>query len=144
VIVATSLVLLPLPFVHNLPGFTYFLTDNRKLNETNADFQAPLVTFSTITSDGYELNVKEMRPPGLDESGRVRYPVLFKVYGLHTTESSQAVTLQTDAFMTGMAVLDLKRFTRDSSETGMTMSFALSNTSWSSWTDVEPVSRVAS
>jgi hypothetical protein len=60
-------------------GFNFVLTDNKKLNETNAEFQSPIVTISTIMSDGYEINVKEMRPPGLDESGRVRYPVLFRV-----------------------------------------------------------------
>lgn len=28
-----------------------------------------------------EFNVKEMRPPGMDTSGKTKYPVLFKVYG---------------------------------------------------------------
>lgn len=68
-----------LTHVLHCQGFTYVLSDNKKLNETNAEFQSPIVTISTINSDGYELNVKEMRPPGLDESGRVRYPVLFRV-----------------------------------------------------------------
>lgn len=109
-----------------LSGSTYVLTDNQKLNETNADFQAPLVTFSTIMSDGYELNVKEMRPPGLDESGRVRYPVLFKVYVLCALVQS---TTQTNTIMTDTAAQDLKKFTRNLFETGMTTSFARSNTS---------------
>jgi dipeptidyl aminopeptidase len=48
---------------------------------TNEEFQAPVVIHSTIDSEGYELNVKELRPPGMDDSGRVKYPVLFYVYG---------------------------------------------------------------
>ncbi|KAF8310067.1 dipeptidyl aminopeptidase [Clavulina sp. PMI_390] len=71
--------------------FEFTLTNNQKLNDTNAMFQAPITSYTTIDSDGYELNVKEMRPPGFDESGRVRYPVLFKVYG---GPFSQQVTSQ--------------------------------------------------
>ena len=60
-------------------AFDYVLTDNKALNQTNAEFQSPLITRSTIESDGYELNVMEMRPPGMDDTGRVKYPVLFRV-----------------------------------------------------------------
>ncbi|KAF8323522.1 dipeptidyl aminopeptidase [Cantharellus anzutake] len=62
-------------------SFEYTLSDNLALNLTNEEFQAPVVIHSTIDSEGYELNVKELRPPGMDDSGRVKYPVLFYVYG---------------------------------------------------------------
>ncbi len=38
----------------------------------------PLFLFLTCC---VELNVKEMRPPRMDDSGRTKYPVLFRVYG---------------------------------------------------------------
>ncbi|CCO31162.1 hypothetical protein BN14_05197 [Rhizoctonia solani AG-1 IB] len=41
----------------------------------------PFITRSTIESDGYELNFMEIRPPNMDETGRKKYPVLFRVYG---------------------------------------------------------------
>ena len=62
-------------------AFDYTLSDNQALNVTNGEFQAPVVIHSTIKIDDYELNVKELRPPGMDDSGRVKYPVLFRVYG---------------------------------------------------------------
>ncbi|EIW75144.1 dipeptidyl aminopeptidase [Coniophora puteana RWD-64-598 SS2] len=61
--------------------FEYVLTEHSQLNATLAEFEAPVVTYSTIESDGYELNVREMRPPRMDDSGRTKYPVLFFVYG---------------------------------------------------------------
>ncbi|KIJ65436.1 hypothetical protein HYDPIDRAFT_88548 [Hydnomerulius pinastri MD-312] len=63
------------------PEFDYVLSDNAVLNTTLAEFEAAIVTYSTIDSDGYDLNVKEMRPPRMDDSGRTKYPVLFFVYG---------------------------------------------------------------
>jgi len=63
------------------PDFSYVLTDNAALNTTLGEFEAATITYSTIDSDGYELNVKEMRPPKMDDSGRTKYPVLFYVYG---------------------------------------------------------------
>lgn len=61
--------------------FDYVLTENPQLNETLATYELPIVTHSTLESDGYELNVLEMRPPRMDDSGRTKYPVLFRVYG---------------------------------------------------------------
>ncbi|OJT13681.1 hypothetical protein TRAPUB_9780 [Trametes pubescens] len=61
--------------------FDYVLTENPQLNETLAQYELPIVTHSTIESDGYELNVLELRPPRMDDSGRTKYPVLFRVYG---------------------------------------------------------------
>ncbi|CAL1714024.1 unnamed protein product [Somion occarium] len=63
------------------PDFNYVLTDNTQLNETIAQFETPIITYSTIDSDGYELNVREIRPPRMDDSGKTKYPVLFQVYG---------------------------------------------------------------
>ncbi|OCH89774.1 dipeptidyl aminopeptidase [Obba rivulosa] len=62
-------------------GFDYVLTENPKLNDTLSQYDMPIVTHSTIDSDGYELNVVELRPPRMDDSGRTKYPVLFRVYG---------------------------------------------------------------
>ncbi|QRV73760.1 dipeptidyl aminopeptidase [Ceratobasidium sp. AG-Ba] len=59
----------------------YVLTDNQELNDTSALFEMPVITRSTIESDGYELNVMEIRPPRMDETGSRKYPVLFRVYG---------------------------------------------------------------
>lgn len=76
----------------------YVLTENEGLNKTMQEFEAPIVTRSTIESEGFgtmfsfacmesrdtehdrtEMNVLEMRPPRMDDSGRTKYPVLFKV-----------------------------------------------------------------
>ena len=70
----------------------------------------PIEIRSTIISDGYgtryfelkclviftfnvnlELNVKEIRPPNMDESGRSKYPVIFHpfvIYGRFKQQSS--------------------------------------------------------
>ncbi|KAH7910473.1 dipeptidyl aminopeptidase [Hygrophoropsis aurantiaca] len=61
--------------------FDYVLTDNAALNTTLSLYETPVVTYSTIESDGFELNVKEMRPSRMDDSGRTKYAVLFFVYG---------------------------------------------------------------
>ncbi|KIM34094.1 hypothetical protein M408DRAFT_325611 [Serendipita vermifera MAFF 305830] len=65
----------------NKPEFNYLLNDNRELNVTSAKYQMPNIVRSTIMSDGYELNTMEIQPPSMDESGRTKYPVLFRVYG---------------------------------------------------------------
>ena len=67
------------------------------LNETWRQYETPVIKYSTIESEGYgayglwlighililfvcaELSVKEIRPPRMDDSGRVKYPVLFRV-----------------------------------------------------------------
>ncbi|OBZ74023.1 putative dipeptidyl-aminopeptidase B [Grifola frondosa] len=61
--------------------FKYVLTENPQLNATLNQYELPVVSHLTIDSDGYELNVLEMRPPRMDDSGRTKYPVLFHVYG---------------------------------------------------------------
>lgn len=77
-------------------AFNHILTMNEDLLNTTTDYEAPTVSYSTIISDGYgkcadlyqsipklipakELDVKEIRPPRMDDSGRIKYPVLFRV-----------------------------------------------------------------
>ncbi|KAF7370927.1 hypothetical protein MSAN_00726600 [Mycena sanguinolenta] len=62
-------------------AFEYVLTTNERLLNVTEEYEAPTVLYSTIEVDGYELNVKEIRPPRMDDSGRTKYPVLFRVYG---------------------------------------------------------------
>ncbi|KAJ7460697.1 dipeptidyl aminopeptidase [Mycena latifolia] len=62
-------------------AFEYVLTTNERLVNVTEEYETPTVVHSTIEVDGYELNVKEIRPPRMDDSGRTKYPVLFRVYG---------------------------------------------------------------
>ncbi|KAF9558339.1 dipeptidyl aminopeptidase [Agrocybe pediades] len=63
------------------PDAVHFLEQNELLRNTTAQYAAATIVHSTFVSDGYELNVKEIRPPRMDDSGRTKYPVLFRVYG---------------------------------------------------------------
>jgi dipeptidyl aminopeptidase len=76
-------------------AFNHILTLNEALFNRTSEYEAATVIYSTIMSDGYgeytgsllilkptlskELDVKEIRPPHMDDSGRVKYPVLFRV-----------------------------------------------------------------
>ncbi|KAJ7849979.1 dipeptidyl aminopeptidase [Mycena olivaceomarginata] len=62
-------------------AFEYVLTTNERLTNVTEEYETATVVHSTIEVDGYELNVKELRPPRMDDSGRTKYPVLFRVYG---------------------------------------------------------------
>ena len=57
------------------------MSENPHLNDTLATYELPIITHTTIDSDGYDLNVLELRPARMDDSGRTKYPVLFRVYG---------------------------------------------------------------
>lgn len=58
------------------------LTDNAVLAVADAAFRKPDTTYTTVVaSAGVELNVRELRPPLMDLSGRTKYPILFQVYG---------------------------------------------------------------
>ncbi|RSH95247.1 hypothetical protein EHS25_000333 [Saitozyma podzolica] len=59
----------------------FLLEGNSKLNATLSEFVRPIVTRTTLESDGYEFNMLEMLPPNIDTSGRKKYPVLIRVYG---------------------------------------------------------------
>ncbi|KIK56988.1 hypothetical protein GYMLUDRAFT_247264 [Collybiopsis luxurians FD-317 M1] len=63
------------------PDFNYVLTTNDELSNRSSEYEMPTVLYSTIESDGFELNVREIRPPRMDDSGRTKYAVLFYVYG---------------------------------------------------------------
>ncbi|KAH9986684.1 dipeptidyl peptidase IV N-terminal region-domain-containing protein [Russula compacta] len=65
----------------NDTSFDYVINTNTPLNVTWSQFETPIVQHTTIDSDGYELNAVELRPPHMDDSGRTKYPVLFRVYG---------------------------------------------------------------
>ena len=62
-------------------GSNRLVESNERLNSTIAEFMKPLVTRTTIESDGQTLNMLEIFPPGMDASGRKKYPVLIRVYG---------------------------------------------------------------
>ncbi|WWD21310.1 hypothetical protein CI109_105794 [Kwoniella shandongensis] len=57
------------------------LEGNGKLNQTLSEFVRPIISRTTIESDGFELNMLEMLPPNMDSTGRKKYPVLIRVYG---------------------------------------------------------------
>ncbi|KAJ8455895.1 hypothetical protein ONZ45_g18849 [Pleurotus djamor] len=59
--------------------FEHPLTKNEQLANVTEQFEAPVTLYGTIDSDGYELNFKEIRPPRMDDSGRTKYPILFRV-----------------------------------------------------------------
>ncbi|KAI5120961.1 hypothetical protein M0805_001665 [Coniferiporia weirii] len=61
--------------------YEFKVSDNARLNATLAEYQSPLIVYSTIENDGFELNTMELLPPNFDDSGRTKYPVLFRVYG---------------------------------------------------------------
>ncbi|KAJ7230529.1 dipeptidyl aminopeptidase [Mycena pura] len=61
--------------------FEYVLTTNERLANVTEEYEKATVLYSTIEVDGYDLNYKEVRPPRMDDSGRTKYPVMFRVYG---------------------------------------------------------------
>ncbi|CAG8541103.1 11966_t:CDS:10, partial [Acaulospora morrowiae] len=53
----------------------------------NIMYQGPDIPWQKVLkTDNKKLNVMEIRPPGMDESGREKYPVLFRVYGGPTSQ----------------------------------------------------------
>ena len=63
------------------PSFSILLEDNSYLNETLRKFDLPKYEYGTINVDGFTLNYREIRPPNFDDSGNIKYPVLFHCYG---------------------------------------------------------------
>ena len=59
-----------------LAEFDYVLESNDALNETLSRFILPTSNQVVVESDGYQLNVKEIRPPNMDETGKTKYPVV--------------------------------------------------------------------
>lgn len=63
----------------NEKGFSHVLENNTALAHKASEYELPLKLFSTVTIDGFDLNVVERRPPHFDKTKK--YPVLFYLYG---------------------------------------------------------------
>ncbi|KAK6505523.1 hypothetical protein TWF481_007418 [Arthrobotrys musiformis] len=63
------------------PKSTYeeIIQTNDNLKELASQYELPTKHYSTVTIDGFELNVVERRPPHFNP--KLKYPVLFQVYG---------------------------------------------------------------
>jgi dipeptidyl aminopeptidase len=73
------------------------LTTNERLKNVTEQYEAPTVFYTSFkNSEGYELNVKEIRPPRMDDSGRLKYPVLFKVYVSDAKREATMVRITTE------------------------------------------------
>ena len=74
---------IPWQRVMNTPSnpdhFEHHLEDNQELAKFTAAYQLPIEIYSTVTIDGFDLQVVERRPPYFDE--HKQYPVLFQLYG---------------------------------------------------------------
>jgi len=75
-----------------------------------------MVTSASAEDGLIELNVKEIRPPKMDDSGRTKYPVLFRVYVLFSSSSSSSPT--SEKYFLGTAAPTPKRSTCASVGTG--------------------------
>lgn len=67
--------------------FDYVLESNDALNETLSRFILPTSNQVVVESDGYQLNVKEIRPPNMDETGKTKYPVVSLIDPSHVDGS---------------------------------------------------------
>lgn len=63
----------------NPDHFEHAIEDNKELAKFAAAHELPTEIYSTVSIDGFELQVVERRPPNFDESKK--YPVLFHLYG---------------------------------------------------------------
>lgn len=63
----------------NPDHFDHEVENNEDLAKFVSAHELPIEIYSTVTIDGYELQVVERRPPHFDESKK--YPVLFYLYG---------------------------------------------------------------
>lgn len=63
----------------NPKSFTHVLEENKDLARKASEYELPLKIYSTVTIDGFSLNVLERRPPHFDKNKK--YPVLFYLYG---------------------------------------------------------------
>lgn len=57
------------------------LEENSRLEGLVSDYLMPSANFLTVVVDDVELNVKELRPPNMDETGKTKYPTLLAPYG---------------------------------------------------------------
>ncbi|KAI9857329.1 MAG: hypothetical protein M1824_004879 [Vezdaea acicularis] len=63
----------------NPTAYSHTIEENPSLKAMAASHELPINIYSTVTIDGYELNVVERRPPHFSE--KKTYPVLFHLYG---------------------------------------------------------------
>ena len=63
----------------NPSHFEHATEENKDLAKFVSAHELPIKIYSTVTIDGFELQVLEQRPPHFDESKK--YPVLFYLYG---------------------------------------------------------------
>ncbi|CAG8482185.1 9727_t:CDS:10 [Funneliformis mosseae] len=61
--------------------FGMVLTENNELKEIMNSLELPTTKHLTIEINGTAFNAIEIRPPGMDDSGKEKYPVLFNIYG---------------------------------------------------------------
>ncbi|KAK0188392.1 dipeptidyl aminopeptidase [Armillaria mellea] len=61
--------------------YSYVLESNARLGNVSLEYESATVVYTTVDVGGVLLNVKEIRPPHMDDSGRTKYAVLFRVYG---------------------------------------------------------------
>lgn len=73
---------IPSQRVISMPGtaekFEHTIEDNQALAKFAAAHELPIQIYSTVTVDGFELQVVERRPPHFDE--KKKYPVIFHLY----------------------------------------------------------------
>ncbi|KAJ4495499.1 dipeptidyl peptidase IV N-terminal region-domain-containing protein [Lentinula lateritia] len=57
--------------------FHFVLHTNNELSNKSSQFETPTILYSAPKSEGFVLNVREVRPPRMDDSARTKYAVLF-------------------------------------------------------------------
>ena len=79
----------------NADNFENIVEDNKGLAKLAAEHELPIEIYSTVTIDGFELQVVERRPPHFNENKQ--YPVLFHLYngpGSQTVDRKFTVDFQ--------------------------------------------------
>lgn len=81
-------------------GFEKLIEDNDQLKDMVGKHAMPSFHYSTVTIDGFELNVVERRPPNFDP--KKKYAVLFYVYGGPGSQTvSKAFSIDFQAYVAG-------------------------------------------
>jgi dipeptidyl aminopeptidase len=101
------------------PSFEYMLEENKAIEEEMRKYDLPTKHFSTVTIDGYVMNVMETRPPNFDGSGKTKYPVLFNPYGGPISQQvSKKFKLGWEAYLASDPALEYIIVTVDGRGTG--------------------------
>lgn len=81
-------------------GFVKLIEDNDQLKELSDKHALPTFHYSTVSIDGFELNVVERRPPNFDPAKK--YAVLFYVYGGPSSQTvSKSFSIDFQAYIAG-------------------------------------------